>query len=480
MKSLQTKITLTYLFLAGVGVAAVGVLSSVGIEASFQDHLVDQLTSQANVLRLMVRDEPSATLVEVDTHVKGFARLSNLRVTLIDTDGMVVVDSDVPVEKLSSVESHLHRPEIEEAARTGIGMDKRRSTTVGRDLLYVALKTKGLSLHKISRDVAYIRLSIDLTEVQKSISEIRMRILIAGLTVLLVVAGVSVFTSRRISQPMVDIARKVEEIRSGNLDVHLEVSSNDEIGQLGRAINDLVDKLKADIRKVEKLERVRSEFLGNISHELRTPIFSLQGFLETLLDGAVDDPAVNRDFLQKAHFHASRLNTLLTELIDISQIESGEMKMSFRYFQLGDFLQPVVRDFQSIAEQHQVRLTFRTPDGDDTEVLGDRERLRIVLNNLVENAIRYNNPGGEVIVSYRVEDGTARIEVSDTGIGIAEQHLPRIFERFYRVDNVRSRESGGTGLGLAIVKHIIEAHGSRVEVISRIGQGTAFSFSLRK
>ncbi len=219
---------------------------------------------------------------------------------------------------------------------------------------------------------------------------------------------------------MIEIAKGLKEIRSGNLDKQIDLKSDDEIGRVAQAVNELVDKLKADIVQLKKLEQMRSEFLGNVSHELRTPIFSLQGFLETLLDGAVDDPTVNRDFLEKAYTHAARLNTLLNDLINISQIESGEMKMSFRYFRLRDFLESIVRDFQPSAEQNHVGLRMSAPEHHEIEVLGDKERLRQALDNIVDNAIKYNKPGGEVVISYEEQDGTVRVSVSDRGVGISD------------------------------------------------------------
>jgi two-component system phosphate regulon sensor histidine kinase PhoR len=255
--------------------------------------------------------------------------------------------------------------------------------------------------------------------------------------------------------------------------------SDDEVGRVAQAVNEMVDKLKADIVQLKKLERVRTEFLGNVSHELRTPIFSLQGFLETLLEGAIDDPNVSRNFLKKAYNHSQRLNTLLGDLITISQIESGEMKMSFRYFNLREFLSTLVEEFHPTAEHSNVKLHLVEGLPSDVEVLGDKERLRVVLENLLDNAIKYNNPGGEATVSFERQSGNVLVKVADTGVGIAPEHQPRVFERFYRVDKTRSREVGGTGLGLAIVKHIIEAHGSSVQIESVVGKGSVFSFALK-
>jgi two-component system phosphate regulon sensor histidine kinase PhoR len=224
----------------------------------------------------------------------------------------------------------------------------------------------------------------------------------------------------------------------------------------------------------------RSEFLANVSHELRTPIFSIQGFLETLLDGAVDDPTVNREFLDKAHRHAGRLNALLNDLIEIARIESGEMKMSFRYFSIGEFLLGVIEEMRGQAEKRNLSLSLSPGIRPDELVYGDRDRLKQVMVNLIDNAIKYTEPGGSIVCFVSVEGDRTVVHVRDSGSGIAPEHLPRIFERFYRVDRDRSREVGGTGLGLAIVKHIVEAHGGTISVESTVGKGSTFSFSLKR
>jgi two-component system phosphate regulon sensor histidine kinase PhoR len=242
----------------------------------------------------------------------------------------------------------------------------------------------------------------------------------------------------------------------------------------------MAGKLGDDIGRLKKLERIRSEFLGNVSHELRTPIFSLQGFLETLLDGAIDDPAVNREFLEKAHRHAQRLNLLLNDLIEISRIESGEMQMSFRYFAIREFLERMLEEMRPQADQKGVALTLVPGAPAGEQVFGDRDRLKQVIVNLIDNAIKYTNPGGTIALSAEADGDRCTVRVSDTGIGIPEEHHSRIFERFYRVDRDRSRDVGGTGLGLAIVKHIIEAHGGAIAVASTPGKGSVFSFTLKR
>ena len=229
---------------------------------------------------------------------------------------------------------------------------------------------------------------------------------------------------------------------------------------------------------MKKLEQVRTEFLGNVSHELRTPIFAIQGYVETLLDGAIADEKVNKNFLQKAMHHTNNLNNLINDLIDISMIESGQLKMSFRYFNIGEYLETLVQELSPLAEKKNIELKLM-PVKQSLQLFGDKERLKQVLVNLILNAIKYTE-AGSVEISVADEGKFGRISVRDTGIGIGEADLDRIFERFYRVDKDRSRAVGGTGLGLAIVKHLVDAHGSKIEVKSELGKGSEFSFKLKK
>lgn len=480
MKTISSRITLTYVLLVLAVVLALGILSSVKIESYFTDRLVSGLESMANVVAFVLEDDIDADPAYIDGQIKIIAGLESVRISVIDAGGRVIADSDVLFESIAEVENHSGRPEVRQAMSERTGVVKRKSTTVDRDFMYVARRIEPDDPAGIPNDVYIIRVAAPLDDVNRSINEIRSIIFIAGLIVLSLVTAVSLILSRKISRPLTGLARSVEEIRQGNLEKRVDVRSEDEIGMVARTINDLLQKVNADIAKMKKLEKFRSEFLGSVSHELRTPIFSLQGFLETLLEGAVDDPNVNRDFLQKAYAHASRLNNLLGDLINISQIESGEMKMSFHYFPVKEFLDNVIRETQPVAERHHIVLRGRYPAaGGDIRAYGDKQRLLQAMRNLVENAIKYNKPYGEVILGFEEKENSVRISVSDSGIGIAEEHLPRIFERFYRVDRDRSREVGGTGLGLAIVKHIIEAHESSVKVSSTPGKGSMFSFELK-
>jgi two-component system phosphate regulon sensor histidine kinase PhoR len=326
----------------------------------------------------------------------------------------------------------------------------------------------------------FVRAAINIEDLATFSANVQRVIWAVGLLAIVILLLVSSQLAKRITEPIRRIAATADAIRDGDVRRRVHVTSTDEIGVLATGINDMAEKLGNDIEQLRKLERVRSEFLANVSHELRTPIFSIQGFLETLLDGAVDDPQVNREFLEKAHNHATRLNALLSDLIEISRIESGEMKMSSRYFPLREFLDQIVGEMQPQAARKSLSLSFEPTIPIDDKVFGDRERLKQAMINLIDNAIKYTEPGGSITVRASREGARAAIQVQDTGCGIPKEHHGRIFERFYRVDRARSREVGGTGLGLAIVKHIVEAHGGTVRVESEVGRGSSFTFSLKR
>jgi two-component system phosphate regulon sensor histidine kinase PhoR len=476
---IQTKITFTYVVLALLIVISLGIFTSMRIESYFKDHLVNELSRQADLVFFILQKDTTYSFSQIDQQVKLMGGLEHLRITLIDAQGNVLADSDIPLPDIAGVQNHLDRPEVQDAKRYGVGHNIRRSATVDRDFLYMAKLVQKAPTKTSFETLQFIRLSVPFEDVQDQINGIRSIVIMVGLTVLLVIVAVSILVSRRITKPMVHIAQGVEQIRSGDLDAQLVVSSKDEIGLVAKAVNELVQKLKSDIVQLKKLEQVRSQFLGNVSHELRTPIFAVQGYLETLLDGAVDDPTVNRSFLEKAQSNLSRLNALLEDLINISQIESGEMKMSLRYFRVNEFLESVGKEYESPAKGRDVTIKLSLNTKDDDEVFGDKDRLRQVLNNLISNAVNYNKPGGEVVIGSEKDEYGIRLSIKDTGVGIAPEHLPRIFERFYRVDNNRSREVGGTGLGLAIVKHIVEAHGSQIQVESTMEEGSVFRFLLK-
>lgn len=283
---------------------------------------------------------------------------------------------------------------------------------------------------------------------------------------------------KRRNKELEEIKEIINNITKNDYENEEEIILNKNLLALQTVIKEMFIKTKNDISYLQRLQQMRSQFLANVSHELRTPIFTIQGFIETLLNGAINDPKVNLQFLQKANQHTINLSNLLNDLIDISMIESGEMRMSFRYFKIKDFLNPIFQELKPLAEAKKIELKLHSLN-DGLLVFGDKDKLKQVMINLIQNAIKYTEKGN-VEILLEEESKAAVIIVRDTGIGIPGKDLDRIFERFYRVDKARSRAVGGTGLGLAIAKHIIEAHNSQIYVKSEPNLGSEFSFKLRK
>lgn len=234
-----------------------------------------------------------------------------------------------------------------------------------------------------------------------------------------------------------------------------------------------------EIDELKKLEAFRREFIADVSHELKTPIFAAQGFVHTLLDGAVNDKTVRTKFLRKAAKSLDGLDILVQDLLTLSHIETGQIKMKFENIDLYKLTEEVFEQFEGKTEDKEVRLRI---EGARRRVLvyADWQRITQVMTNLISNAIKHSFEDSEVVVSFDVHKKNVIVKVKDTGEGIPEEHQTRIFERFYRVDKSRSREKGGTGLGLAIVKHILEGHNTKAEVESTPGRGSTFSFKLPK
>jgi two-component system, OmpR family, phosphate regulon sensor histidine kinase PhoR len=234
----------------------------------------------------------------------------------------------------------------------------------------------------------------------------------------------------------------------------------------------------SDISELRRLEQVRQEFVSNASHELKTPLASIKACVETLLDGAQEEPEIRGRFLQTVNEQCERLDTLVRDLLSLTRIESQGMKADLHLVPLEAIVTICHERHRQHAERQKMRLVVEPPN-EPLFVLGDEEALEQIVDNLVDNAIKYTNEGGTVTIRWRRDGAEGVLEVEDTGIGIPLSHLPRIFERFYRVDKARSRELGGTGLGLAIVKHLIQSLGGAVRVTSRLGKGSTFTVRLR-
>jgi len=258
--------------------------------------------------------------------------------------------------------------------------------------------------------------------------------------------------------------------------------NEDVLGETEKEVLGWVEKSREEIEKLRLQEEFRREFLGNLSHELKTPIFSIQGYILTLLEGGLEDENINRAFLERASKGVDRVTGIIEDLDVITKIESEELKLNATTVNIVDLAKEIVESLEIKAQKRNVSLSldWKRAGSPEINVLCDKDKIGQVLGNLINNSINYGVESGHTEVRFFDLEDNILIEVSDDGIGIEEEHLPRLFERFYRVGKSRARNEGGSGLGLAIVKHLVEAHGQTIDVRSTVGQGSTFSFTLKK
>ena len=253
-----------------------------------------------------------------------------------------------------------------------------------------------------------------------------------------------------------------------------------DLDRVDRDVAEWSENRENEIEKLEIRESYRRQFVGNVAHELKTPIFNIQGYIDTLLDGAIEDSNINRKFLERANKSVSRMIYIVEDLDAITKLEGGKIDIEEEPVDIIELILDVVDQLEMKAKKRNVSLVVEDSRLSRYMVKADIEKIKQVLINLIVNAIKYGNEGGEVLVRTFDMDENILIEVADNGNGIPQKHLSKIFERFYRVDKSRDREQGGSGLGLSIVKHIIEAHNQSINVRSTLGTGTTFSFTLKK
>ncbi len=504
------------------------------------------------------------------------------RVTVINPRGVVLADSE---HDAGTMENHAGRPEVRKALQGATGAAVRHSATLDRDFCYVAIPL----IYGGQRGFV-LRLAVPLEEVDKSVAAVQRRIVEASALAAVLALVLAYFFSIRLSRRIGRLRRFAERLLHSPEPEELVPESNDEVGALSRALNDMGSQLRQSIERlriessgreailasmvegvlavdhqmrilfsnesfskmvrpntpmperhvpvvsvirdsvlvsmladvlatgealkarlelpaaagrvfevqtaalvtagqrgaiaifheiteIERLERIRKDFVANVSHELRTPLAAIRGYSETLLDGGLEDASINRKFLETINAHAIRLTNISADLLTLSELDSKNAAVATTSVSLKDSISLAMRTVESEARIRDVKLDCN--DFEDIEISGHKLRLEQALINLLDNAIKFNRPGGEARVEVsRSASGQAKIRIADTGVGIPAQDLHRIFERFYRVDKVRSRDVGGTGLGLAIAKHAIELMNGSIEVASAPGKGSTFTVVL--
>ncbi|MGN0702067.1 MAG: ATP-binding protein [Lentihominibacter sp.] len=364
------------------------------------------------------------------------------RVTWVDSDGTVLYDNDASAQSLSN---HSDRPEISEAFSEGVGESVRRSDTMNMDTYYYAVLLDNGTVLRVATQAQ------SLWAVFKSVFPI---IALIILVIIAICIGLSHLLTKQLLKPI--------EMMASNLD-------SADYSAPYRELEPFSEMLRAQHIDILSAAKARQDFTANVSHELKTPLTAISGYAE-LLEGDMVSGDMKNHFYSEIRKNSDRLLALINDIINLSELDrKDESTMNFSEVDLYEILRDCENELEENARQRDVEISF---EGKPVMIRGNRNMLKELVENLAQNAITYNNPGGKVTVSVSGEDGRGKLIVKDNGIGIPLSEQQRVFERFYRVDKSRSKATGGTGLGLAIVKHIVELHGARIELDSAPGVGT--------
>ena len=450
--SLTRRLLLYAFVIISVLVVAVVTITDRRLHVRITDEITTGLGREARLIATQWSDIPSS-----DDFANAAGKAVGHRVTLIDPFGRVIGDSEFDAAGIARLANHATRPEVVQARSTGIGSSRRQSTSKGDEEIYVAVRAAN----------GVVRVSIPTRSVNEIFSRSRRDIATAGLGAMLIALLLASLFARNVSRPISEL-RDVAKAMEGHDFSRPKVDAPGEVGELASTIYQLGSK-------IESLETTRRDFVANVSHELRTPLTIVGGFAETLVE---DDPPPEKrkEFAAMILSNTRRMQRIVDEILDLSRIESGGWVPRPVMSQAASIIGDVVESFQGRARAKGVMLSSSIQE-EMPPVFVDPTSLRQILANLVENSLRHT-ASGEVVVSAEASPSGSVISVSDTGEGIPQEHLPRVFERFYRVDSGRSRDQGGTGLGLAIVKHMVEAHRGRVTIQSEPGKGTTISIWL--
>ena len=440
---------------------------------SYVQTLTNQLAGKARILASAL-GQPGRLEA---AGVRALAEAAGGRVTVVLSDGSVVADSEANAAEMENHKTP-SRPELLAAFAGRVGSNQRTSATLGIRFLYVAVPFQVDGLQ------GAVRIAEPLSEIDHVAGQIRIRILVSTFIAFLPAFFIAALLARWISRRFAGIMSYAGELARGNFKARLSLSGASEFAQLSQTLNETaanlehtVKQLKLEHAELEKVERIRKDFVINVSHELRTPLASIQGYTETLIDGALHDPEHNMRFLGIIRHNAERLARLTADLLTLSRIEQKRENLEFESHSVNALIDEAVDVVNPIVGKNRIRLeTERAPE--NAVAWCDAEAVSQVFSNLLDNAIKYTAAGGSITVGARPSGSFVELFVRDTGSGIPAEDLPRLFERFYRVDKARSRELGGTGLGLSIVKHLVALHGGAVRVESRLNQGSTFIFSL--
>ncbi len=579
-RTIQWRITIWFVLLIIVSMAVLGAYLTSSVRSGQLSSLRTQLENEAKITAAASLPYLANQTAEgnLDVLAKELGSQIEARITIIALDGTVVGDSS---KAPMIMENHSTRPEVRDALSSGLGESTRYSTTLGKQMMYVAVPITGQG-----EVLGVARIALPLTKVESSVNRIIISIAVAMAIATMLVILLAWLIARMTTRPIRELTRASQKIAAGEFGHRIRVGTKDESAQLAHAFNEMSSNLKRmvdtisedraklmsildnmadgliltdlegnivltnrmarslfgikdtvteakplielvrehelndilktsletgreqiiqfesstsnrylraialpiaqdkargalvliqDLTELRGLQTMRRELVGNVSHELRTPLAGIKAMVETLQDGAVDDRGAAKDFLSRIEVEVDQLTQLVSELTELSRIETGQTELNMEPVNLNELVEAVITQLEPQVNRQSLVIQKELV-ADLPVVPADPERIRQVITNLIHNAIKFTDTGGQITVKTAIEGQSVNVAISDTGIGIAAEDLPHVFERFYKADKARTGQ--GTGMGLAIAKHSVEAHGGRIWVQSETGRGSIFSFSL--
>ncbi|WP_367565598.1 sensor histidine kinase [Lacrimispora sp.] len=384
------------------------------------------------------------------------------RFTLIRTDGSVAADTENI--DVSALVNHLDREEVEEALKTGEGASRRYSQTLKENMLYVAVR---------SQNSDYIlRMATPYTGMKEYITLLLPAVWLSFFVAIMYSAFSADIFAGSITKPLNEISQEMLKVNGDYADLSFETYQYPELNIIAETITKMSGNVKEYLNRLELEKQIRQEFFSNASHELKTPITSVQGYAELLESGIIEDEDQKKDFVRRIKKEAVNMNNLINDILMISRLETKEAEVVKTDVRLSILLDDIIASLKPLAASHEVIIHL---DCKPLGIYANDQQMKELFGNLISNAVKYNKPGGQVWVTVTEENRNVAIRVRDNGMGIPQEALGRIFERFYRVDKGRSKKQGGTGLGLSIVKHIVNFYHGSISVRSKLDEGTEFT-----
>jgi signal transduction histidine kinase len=469
VRTIRWKLIVSSLLAIGIPLMAFAYYLSSLLWDFYLQQLEQELRSKAHIIAEMVASplspETPDNPEQLSRNVDRWRTYTDMRVTIMDDRG--IVRAATTAGDVGAVVVEEERPGLLAAFH-----ERETNSTIWKNPKIGNQDTMYVNVPVIENDraIGAIRVAYTLTQIQENIRDIRFALMAGGAAYTALLVGLTIWLAGTIARPVEDLKRSAERLAAGDLGYRVPTKGTEEIIQLANTLNQMTERL-------QHLEGMRRQYVSNVSHELRTPLASIRGMAETLQQHGDTDPELRERYLPRIIAQTDRLARLASQLLDLAQIESGNLVDAFAAVSLPSVIEEAAETCRDRAQLGAVRIRLETPLY-LPDVLGDRDRLVQVFVNLIDNAVRYTPEGGTITVSARCEDGMCTAAVEDTGAGIAPEHVPRLFERFYRVEESRSLRTGGTGLGLSIVREIVEAHGGRITVESAVGRGTRFELTI--